>query len=444
MPIVENISTAKDIAIDFFGFLEKQNVQYVVVGSFDPTESGMPGDIDLVIQAHTVQEMYSLVRNFCQEKEMYLTQIIQHEFTAAQFLVQKSVGQNMVYCELDLCTHFVRNGRFYLQNSFLLTDRIRQKLPGGFSYFTAAPEREFLYYLIKKFDKGELSAAQFSHLTRQWKSAPQKCEFVLEEYFPQGYIQMIQRHMKNEEYEAFSGQFERLCTQFYRQLPFRFPWFLRDLQLRFKRFWQPTGYSVAFFGADGAGKTTAIKETVKFYAAFRRTRYFHLSPGFLKEKEASSSDFVPPHEEAPRSGFLSQLKLLYLFLEYSLGWVFKVRPFLMRSYLVFFDRYFHDILVDPIRYRHGAGLGLAQLVEKLIPRPHAFFLLDAPATVLQSRKQEVSMEESQRARQQYQKVFQGQKHTHIIDASRTIPEIAQEIRMQLMLMMHNRIKQRWK
>ena len=85
-----------------------------------------------------------------------------------------------------------------------------------------------------------------------------------------------------------------------------------------------------------------------------------------------------------------------------------------------FDRYYDDILVDPVRYRHSGSMRIARWLRALVPRPNLWLLFDAPADVLQSRKQEVSPAESERQRIAYRDILQQQKHVAVIDASQPL------------------------
>ncbi len=66
---------------------------------------------------------------------------------------------------------------------------------------------------------------------------------------------------------------------------------------------------------------------------------------------------------------------------------------------------------------------LARLVGKLVPQPDLWILLDAPAEVLQARKQEVPFEETVRQRQAYLDLVNGFNNSVIIDASQTIDKV---------------------
>ncbi|GAB1724578.1 MAG: hypothetical protein NTNFB01_34740 [Nitrospira sp.] len=99
----------------------------------------------------------------------------------------------------------------------------------------------------------------------------------------------------------------------------------------------------------------------------------------------------------------------------------------IQSTLVLSDRYYHDILVDPKRYRYGGPLWLARWVGKLVPQPDLTIILDAEPVVVQSRKQEVPLEETCRQRVAYRKLLAELRHTSIIDASKPLSEVVQKV-----------------
>ena len=74
----------------------------------------------------------------------------------------------------------------------------------------------------------------------------------------------------------------------------------------------------------------------------------------------------PPHRERHQAQAFVQIAFYILF-DYTVGWWIMVRPLLVRSTLVVFDRYYHDLLVNPLRYRYGGPMWLARWIGKLIP-----------------------------------------------------------------------------
>jgi len=95
--------------------------------------------------------------------------------------------------------------------------------------------------------------------------------------------------------------------------------------------------------------------------------------------------------------------------------------------LVICDRYYHDILIDPKRYRYGGPISVARLIGQLMPQPDLWVLLDASTEVLQARKQEVSKEETSRQRLAYLAFAKAQKSYVVVDASQTLDNVIADV-----------------
>jgi len=100
-----------------------------------------------------------------------------------------------------------------------------------------------------------------------------------------------------------------------------------------------------------------------------------------------------PHEK-PNYGFVkSFLKLMFFLVDYNVGWFLKVFIRKRQSSLIIFDRYFDDLIVDPRRFRYGAGRKLAKIIRRFIPKPDLYIYLDVSENVVIGRKVEVTQEE---------------------------------------------------
>ena len=111
---------------------------------------------------------------------------------------------------------------------------------------------------------------------------------------------------------------------------------------------------------------------------------------------------INPHDEALRGTLGSVAALLVVLLDYWVGYLIVLRQFLARSGLVVFDRYFQDLLIDPIRYRYGGPMWLPRLVSAFVPPPDLLLLvLDAEEEVILSRKRELPPVELRRQRASY-------------------------------------------
>jgi hypothetical protein len=95
--------------------------------------------------------------------------------------------------------------------------------------------------------------------------------------------------------------------------------------------------------------------------------------------------------------------------------------------LVIFDRYYHDLLIDPLRYRYGGPMWLARFLGRLVPPPDLLFLvLDAEDGVILSRKREVPLEELRRQRAGYQQFITGDRRAALVTTDKGVQKTTEE------------------
>jgi thymidylate kinase len=83
--------------------------------------------------------------------------------------------------------------------------------------------------------------------------------------------------------------------------------------------------------------------------------------------------------------------------------------------------------VDHRRYRYGGPVWLARVLARLIPQPDIFILLDAPPEVVQSRKKEVTFEETRRQRFAYIELIGELECAHVVNASKPLDQVVNEV-----------------
>ena len=159
------------------------------------------------------------------------------------------------------------------------------------------------------------------------------------------------------------------------------------------------GMIIAVVGPDGVGKSTSIREAIRYLNGLFDIKVRHWRPGllptpgtFLGRAKKSENVSPSPNRKAPYQ-IEHWIRIIYYWLDYFLGYFIKDR-FLPKSViqLVIYDRHAVDTAVDPLRYRLRSEKGTSFLY-RFTPRPHCIILLlDKPEKIVE-RKQELSIQE---------------------------------------------------
>ena len=221
---------------------------------------------------------------------------------------------------------------------------------------------------------------------------------------------------------------------------------LADASRLLRRFVRPPGLTVVLCGADGSGKSTAGRAIIEGLSGTfspQKGRYFHWKPSlFSAKRRAERGPATNPHGQTVRNPVASLCYFAFHWLEFFLGSHLVIRPVTFRGGLVLIDRYYYDFLVDQRRYRLRVPEFVVRLGFAFIKKPDLVLLLDAPAEVLQRRKQEVAASETQRQCEAYRAVVGRVANGRIINATQSAEAVAADIHRTILDFMGERTRKR--
>ena len=428
----------KKALIGLLHHMDASGVDYVVLGDMENFPR-IDTDFDIVVA--DLGQFVSALREFCRLNNYRLVRAHAHA-TGIRFdiVVDEHQYPPVILRGPDVqffATWYIRKRVFSLEQ--LLARRVRS--PAGI-YIPRAADA-FLQYLIRRIDKGELTESQGNYLSRLWSESAGEVMQALPMFFDSLQCQHIQSAAESGNWKAIIDHIPDLRLSLSRRAAFdwqRYLWIVRRI---YHRLLWPSGLFVAFFGPDGSGKSTVIGGIqAALCDLFSGVSVTHLRPRIGARKNDYGGVVTDPHGRPPRGVFTSLLKLVYFCLDYFVGYWGYIWPAKVGGACVIFDRYFDDILADPLRYRFGAPLFFVKQFRRCIPNPDCCILLDAPGSVLQERKQEVSREESLRQRQAYLDLFSQLDRGVVVDASRDIQSVQAEVVRQLLDYLSRRTESR--
>tara|TARA_Y100000389_G_scaffold87977_1_gene84456 strand:- start:859 stop:1446 length:588 start_codon:yes stop_codon:yes gene_type:complete len=144
---------------------------------------------------------------------------------------------------------------------------------------------------------------------------------------------------------------------------------------------------IVFLGPDGSGKSSII-EKIKVELDKKKISYkhIHLKPNFFSKKIKKLA--TDPHNQVLRSNFLSFIKLIQWLIVFKI--FFFIEKFSKKKVLLF-DRYPHDILIDPLRYRFNLSEKLTCKILDFFPKPNYWVVMTGSPNKIFERKKEVEL-----------------------------------------------------
>jgi thymidylate kinase len=342
------------------------------------------------------------------------------------------------FVDLDLSTD---PHQFY-SPAELLSNRRRDG-----SVWVPAVAIEFGCTLVRRIAKGSLTDAHARRLSELYRQDVAGCREQIERFWPDDDGALIAAATEAGDWEAVRRDLPRLRSDLLRRSTlWRFGHYLARLVRRVKRFIRPEGgVGVVFLGPDGAGKSSVIAGVRRDLAGvFPTCTCLSFPPALLRRLLGRPEGPVTlPHALPPRSWVASVVRAVgYWFVYYTVGYWLDVRPKLARSALVLHDRHMVDALVDPTRYRYAGPRWLLQLIWRLIPKPDLIVLLDAPAKVLQARKQEVSFEVTARQREAYRSLLDELGGGEVVDVSQPLARVVGDVDQIILRHLGERVRRR--
>ena len=184
-------------------------------------------------------------------------------------------------------------------------------------------------------------------------------------------------------------------------------------------------FIISFMGVDGSGKTTLSKYIKKI---FKKTKYLHLKPYILIQDRRRV--IKEPHKQKKSSIFISFLRIFSWLISYK---IFFLKNKNKNKNIFIFDRYAHDVYIDPLRYRHSLSKNLTKLILSFFPNPDLWIFVKASVKTLKSRKHELSESELRRQTNEYSNFFKNKKNVLILNSNKQTKTIIKTIKNKINL-----------
>lgn len=183
------------------------------------------------------------------------------------------------------------------------------------------------------------------------------------------------------------------------------------------------GLIITVAGPDGSGKTSFCEALTAGVLRGEDVRRIHHRFARLPVRGGGTTDTSQPHAQTPYPRGASEAKVLALFGETLVGMLGSARPFVRRGGFLIIERGWWDLAVDPARYRLRPNAGLVRALGRCLPTSDLLVVLEGPAELLATRKDECSEEELARQVGAWRKVLPRRQHTLYLDVSLPLVDV---------------------
>ena len=170
-------------------------------------------------------------------------------------------------------------------------------------------------------------------------------------------------------------------------------------------------------GVDGSGKSTLIELLrKKLKNKFKKIKYVHLRP-YLILFDKSIVQTNPHKTKVTWPILLNFFRILYWLIIYRIFfYLFKNKS----GQLIIFDRYAHDLMIDPVRYKFNLPNKITKFILDLFPNPSFWIVLNAPIKILEKRKKELPTKELKKQIKSYLSFAKKRKNSIIVNTNNSV------------------------
>ena len=403
-----------------FNKLNNQNIEYSVLRNYQQLPDSTGGsDLDLLIHEKDVQSFNMILNTFIKSNSLQIVSVILEKRCPKYCILNEHWG-----IQID-----VFQGNVYYGRKELISSKYLFKNTQNFNGIKVLNGKagSVLSFLKELLNNKKCDNKYIEELKLQFQN--QNIEPELLEQFNPKFSQILNKHLfhLNDEHQSV---LHNIAKKDFKRFKFS------DFKNKIGRLVYIPGYTIAFLGTDGSGKSTIINiiQPLLNKAFHKKVYYEHMRPNqipsiarLLGKKEQFNGPVTNPHEKEPSKLLVSLIRWGYYMIDYTLGYYLKVFPTkAIRSCVWIFDRYYYDYLIDPKRGRINLPQWILKLGQLIIPEPDIIICLGADSETIHNRKPELTLKEVERQVIALKLFCQSHKKAVWVDTGKSIDKSSNE------------------
>ena len=407
----------KKIVLLFFKYLEKNKIDYCYLGDPLNFPQKIKSDVDLFVDFKNLKDLKKILSNFTSNKKFKIINYIQYEFSHFNIIISKNSKGIEEYISLDMCNEFVHDSKKLINFKNIKKINFKKKT---FTFKILPKKYEFLYYFLKKIIKDDINKKSFYYLKKNFNFLKKnKNNFLFDS---KDYKILIKIFISNKTFLL-----KKYRIYFYQKLiNLKEKYFTEHFKRYFNRIINKTGFHIVFLGCDGTGKTSQINSLIRSKLntnVFRNYSVYHLYTKSLFKNKSPNL----PYQKKNYGPILSFLKIIFLYFKFLFNYFLELYPKFICSSLIINDRYYHDVIIDPKRYRIGFFKPFLNFIFQLLPNPDLIIILDTKIYTLLKRKNELNINQIKEISLKYKSFKKNYKNCYIVKTNSSIEKTSKKI-----------------
>jgi thymidylate kinase len=431
---------------DYTDELKNRNIRYFVLRNYENLpEQNIGKDVDVIVDPKRKKDAVSILKSVYRKNGLhYYDEAVFDQMTCTHGMGLK----NKTGIHIDVIGGYLSRG--YELYTFDELYRHVAEYKGFCVLGELMDGVMLLVYKLFGYRKPKLKEKYREKIYEIYTKYPKEYQEELERLTDSAFAEIIVESIQKKDFDniiACNQEFsKKLVRHAHRKAR------IKTLGRRIRFLWQKTDRTIfryrkfkrvfAVLAPDGTGKTTFLDELIeqlnRYYVSDPEDGKFHVyhfrptvlpNLGAVGEKAGvmeQDKDFTNPHRSKPANPISSFVRMGYYMMDYIIGWQKCVRNDVRCDRYSVFDRYSYDFIVDPLRSKIGLPMAIRKMFVALTPKPPIVFVLNADATTIFERKQELTKEEIERQLTVYRKLAKSGKRFYVINAERTPEEMAEE------------------
>jgi len=242
-------------------------IPYKFTNGYEEINTAFTQDFDILFKKQDFTDIYHIVISFCKAYGYSLVQMYHQEVYAKNFFVVNPANGQLL--NLDLYGELAR------QRIKILTEKEVFAYTNIYKDLSILmPEDEFIQYLIKNIDKGQLTKAKFNKLCHLYKVQSEACNKKLVCFFPMQHRMLIEGFLTTN-CQLITDNLSVLKADFLTMPKSASTHRLKNTWRLIKRIIRPTGFTICFLGPDGSGKSTVTQQKINFQIILNQHFFLH-------------------------------------------------------------------------------------------------------------------------------------------------------------------------